>query len=657
MSRSTRFPRPFSLAILVCASLLTSDPALAGDAKEVEKSLRLARWALESNQFDESERRVVEADRNLEGLPEAELARLREEIRAFRAEKSAKEIEFFSGPLLKEFTRGLDAAEHDYQRGTEGDGASDVAETMERHLARIEERLKAEDTVKWLTAEQIAEIQAQVTAARARGEQAVRDIHAKRAEKWFAKIEQANQDLANASWDTVRNHLEYAKAEAEKLPTSDPRRADYLARVEKLRATFESGSDSVSRDAEIAGLVELWATIQSSYGSESAGWEGESGPDYGAFSKSMYLGMEKTLARGSLLRRITEDSRYQAAKEKYPDDPTLAALVSELDAATHAAASPIAAVANELLTAVENDEETPDHQLTTALRVIESTLDRQVAQTAEVRSAFARTQSLIQKIADDAAAAQAAHAQLTAEMTAQANALWPKLVAANEDAVGEFVRIEPVAAVADLDAWKGKVVHFTDVNNRAGWDYQYGDYDLIVPIDGVPVGGQFDPALRQEIQRISDATGLRFDSRRIENAIGVIDRHGRIQGISYSQVLQEHVPTVNYQAPLLRIVAVKAGPFAVSLLGDTMAVAAAQAEVGSNDSSGMPWFTLIVVGAMIVVLLKKRERVLSLVRARMGDRSIRSTDELVRSARGFVDRSLSTAKRQLQAKSHSSKES
>lgn len=664
----SRLPRLMCALLLAQGTALFGSLALAGEVKEVEKFLRFARNSLESNRFEESESRLGEAEKNLSGLPEAELTRLRGEIAALRQEKDVKEREFNVGPLLKEFQRNIDAAEYELEQGMQGNGNSEVAQEMEPQLARAEERLTSESVTKWLSKEQIADIQTKIQDCRARGEKAGHDILVKRAEKWLAEVEEANKDLGNASWDGVRSDLENAKGSIERLPESDPRRAATLARIEMLRSAFQAGSASVERGAQVEQLEKFWAQILESYGSESEGWQNETAPTYEAFTKSMTLGMEKTLARSALVRRMTENSDYIEAKKTLTDDPKMSKLIAEVDGASNAVAQKVATLAGELLAQAEADQAKDGEMLTTALRMIESTVEHRVTPTEATTATLERTRKLIQRIADDAAAAIAAREKLTAELTAKAKELWPTLLKANEELSDGFVTLDPVAAVDNIDAWKGKTVRFANANNRAGWDYQHDDYDVILPLNGIPVGGRFDPKLWEEIQRIADATGIRFDGRLVEDVIGVVDGHCRIQGITYSQLLKEHVPTVNFKAPLLRVIAVKAGPYAISLEGGAMDLGGLSATVAagrsdgestqadSDDSSGFPWFTLLVLGGLGYLGFQKRDLLLALLRARREQLTKTSADELMKSARGMVDRSIAVAKRTLETKAGSAKD-
>lgn len=604
-----------SIAFLTFLSLPL--PALARDVATAEKAVKWARMQMESRQFDGCRTKLAEAEAAL-GVDEASAAAVRESMAALTKECFEIERTMFAETLVDELDRGLEGAQYELDRGMEGDGNAEVAEAMESSLARMEAMTDRDDAKKWLSEEVRADYKRKAAELRARGVQAGRDVRYRRAEGWLVRVEAMNAGTSkeNVYRDTVDQWMEYAGAEIEKL-SEDSRHGALTARLEKARAGFASLTANADRDEFVNGVVAKWQGMLQNDNGASAGWENEPETTYERFVQQGGLESPKTAARCRLVQYMVDDQDYQRARKDFADDARIIALVAEIDREMEGAAARICAMTNSILERAEKEQPpagSEGERWVSTFERLGPEVDRLGRDSKQREATKARADGLIARVASDKAAKVAAYGAMEKKCTAAAESSWPSIV----ESCGEAGRIDPVECVEDLGSWKGKTVRLADVRNRAGWDFQSADYDLIVPMNGVPVAGQFDPALWKAIEKMANATGLKFDRMAIDDVVGVVDGACRVQGIEYSQLLKEHLPTVNYKAPLLRIVAVKAGPFAVSVersnidglddLGDAVGLASGSSE-SESGSSGFPFFKLLVLAALVAGYVKYRRQV------------------------------------------------
>lgn len=584
------------------AALVLSSPTLcARDVKSAEQAIRLARWAVESKQFTQADQRLGEATAALDGIAAADAERLRGEIAAVRSERDAVEAELQRQPLFGELQRGLDSAQRALDDGTTGDGDAEVAATMEYPLARLLQRLDDEHCQRWLTQAERDDFKHRAADLRRQGEAAGRDIRVRRAERWIGKAEAVCRGEETTQYrDTVLQWFEHAAGEIGQI--GDDTRAPALnQRLAKARSDFDRMTASDDREARITELTERWASIESTYAGDSIGWENEPAPTYEAWRNSGTLNMPLLEARHSLLIRMSDDDDYRAARSELADDPRIRDLVGTVDGQADAVARKIGAIVEQLAARAEQDASADRDELASRLQWLGSVVERLAGGTPTGATAATRLTGVIGQLNAAQSAAAAAHQQAIERGLAQAEQRWPQLAAAFGEAL---TTIDPVASVEQPGEWRGKQVRLEGYSNRAGWDFSHADYDFIVQIQGSPVAGRLDPALRTAIAAAERANGLRFATGDISALVGVVDSIGRVQGIQYSQVLQQHLPTYDSKAPVLRIVAVRAGPFALSIHDPqdagtatggsaTGSAASGDAATGTSGSAGFPWLLIL----------------------------------------------------------------
>ena len=583
-------------AVIVSVSLFAAIMAapssvLAGDLKAAQRSLRSARTALETRRYEEVERRLAEAEKQLDGLEAAaiedvvaEIASLREGAETGIRERKAYEIE-------KECGRNLDAARRELERnGAVPDGDPRVVEYVEGPLAKVEARLAKDDAQECLPGDVKERIEGEVASVRGQADEASRGIRVGRTEQWLAKIEAVNRgdDTEARNREMVERWIGFAEEELSQTPAHDERVPALQERVRAAKSGFESLVAAAGREEVITQAVELWKTLQDAYAGPSVGFESEQAPSYEDFLASGDLGADKTVARYDVVSRILDNETYLRALREFPDDERIARLVAEVEQMTEESAGRLCAMANELLDAADADDQSTADRITRALRSLDETVRIHTSGASAHEATTRRVRSTIQRIESAVAAASAEKEALEKELTDEVAKRWPSVVAAFEWTAG----IDPVGAVEDISSVDGDVIRLENKSNRAGWDYDTEDYDYIAKINGVPVAGKLDAALRARIDAQAKETGIEFDPNDIEDVIAVVDGTCRVMQIEYSKVTRQYYNVISYKAPLLRIVAVRSGPFGLSLDD------AGEASTGSGFG-WLIWLALIGGGALV----------------------------------------------------------
>jgi hypothetical protein len=618
-----------TIVLTLAAVLVAAAPALGGDAKKVEMLLLRAETEVNASRFEDAAARLAEAEKELDGIAPDAAASLKQKIAAVREKAKAEELRFHVEPLTKALQRQLDSATRELEEGSRGDGSAEVASAMERPLANAEEQLEREDAKKWLSDEVRADFKRRIAELRTRGEQAGFDVRARRAEKWIVKIEAVNAGTSTEQVyrDNVTRWMEDAAEELAQLPSADARKQQLSTRLDTARRGFDSLTANDDRDAAVDLVLARWKAIAGD-AAASEEYRSESAPAYERWLVQASLEMPKTIERCGRVRQMLEDDEFTRAKQQYGSDARIVALSAELDSALDTATAKICAAANALLDRAESDSEANRKDLALALDRLRNAVEQGARGGKDFDATRIRADRAVESLAAAEAGKAAALAETEKKCRVAVDANWPTIVAS----CGEVAAIDPVACVEDVDAWKGRMIRVQGARNRARWDFQAGDYDFIVSVNGVPVAGQFAPELRAAIARAEAATGLRFDSSDIDDVVGEVSGACRVQGIEYSQLLKEHIPTINYKAPLLRIIAVKAGPFALSLERSASEGVAGLPAVSNASESGSSWLRWLILLALAGGYIHRRHAVNAWLRPRLSALLNLATRRLARAA-------------------------
>jgi hypothetical protein len=142
--------------------------------------------------------------------------------------------------------------------------------------------------------------------------------------------------------------------------------------------------------------------------------------------------------------------------------------------------------------------------------------------------------------------------------------------------------IDPLGAVRKPAKWKGKTIRIDDFVDQADRGFASADYDLIAVVNGSAVAAKFSPELKEAIkefeeagfsieaiEKISDGVVTLTRAARLESIFATVTGTCRvtvtdeIEGASYSAGI--------YEAPLVKVIALKQGPIAAAANEPTIA--------------------------------------------------------------------------------------
>jgi hypothetical protein len=174
----------------------------------------------------------------------------------------------------------------------------------------------------------------------------------------------------------------------------------------------------------------------------------------------------------------------------------------------------------------------------------------------------ARARKLDQKWKDELAVIEREHEAALKQMTADADAAWPKIAAP--------IRADTGFHPADVSAMKGKTFRFNKVRNRAGWDFD-AQYDLVIWVDGQPVAANYAPAIKRAFADAANAIGDSVPDHVDWDVIIVIDGTGVANQRFTTTVKDERMDVLGkiegkrpVACVLAHVIAIHAGPVAAA---------------------------------------------------------------------------------------------
>ncbi|MBX3471044.1 MAG: hypothetical protein KF878_29605 [Planctomycetes bacterium] len=357
---------------LLTLTLLLAAPATAQDVAAARRHLRSARSDLEGRRHERAEEALRRAEAALAGPDEAARAPVLEEVAALRAALEEGARRSAGQRLAKQVERLVDAARADLERNA---GARDVREVVERRLAEAEALLADPEAVRSIEAPARAELAALIAttreaAARSAGEGALARV--------AGPLSRAEQALGAATF--TRDHVMAWLRDAEAaLPGVAGGERDALARrVAAARARYAEITGKEDTDARVRDLASMWEARRRA----GEGWRDERPRGFDEWLASRDLGLPLTAEHAEAAAHAAQDERLVAARRDLAQDPRVAALAAEVDAARAAAAGKLCQAAAALLERAESAD-AGDDRLVPALEALRATLDRSAAEAAE----------------------------------------------------------------------------------------------------------------------------------------------------------------------------------------------------------------------------------------------------------------------------------
>jgi hypothetical protein len=338
------------------------------------------------------------------------------------------------------------------------------------------------------------------------------------------------------------------------LPPDDAEVAEFRARLVVTDAAIDRASAAWGR-AELEASVEGgWDGIAAAI----AGWEDEAPTGEPLADPEL----PKTRVAIQRIRYLLDDPQTKQILGNHGSDPKLEATFRKAKLILQAAADKLAAAYQEVLDAAE--------QRPAPLRRLE--LDRPLLLAFAAESALAgtrhrdavvgRAHALDARWKAEVAALVHARQQLCDQLTDEAAARWPAIVAA----LGARDRFDPM----DED-WRGKTVVLSGIYNRAGWDFSAREYSLAFRLDGVPLAGRYEPHVVAALEHAWYELKLDVSDRIAWDVVAIVEGPARIAERT-TVILRDRdtnleVGKLEEYRPIscveLRVIALHAGPVAV----------------------------------------------------------------------------------------------
>lgn len=374
------------------------------------------------------------------------------------------------------------------------------------------------------------------------------------------------EGVADSAARDAHTKLEMLNSLIADLPPGDERVKALVDRRAKLQAEFEQVYASAGAARVAARLQRYWDGAKDDW----QGWESEStGPTFhdfalkGGDSDERYFNLRKTIAlrqqADQFLEQLEGDDAYKAAAE------TLAvkALVDDVRAKRRQAYDKIVKAATAVV--AEAEQASLDNVKLMAVQYMDGNLLTALGEKSpDYQSLIERRDAILKKHADAVAANEKAAKDAFNKLSAEAEKGWPALASKFTDAQDGF---DPGSTKV------GQTVRLKGINNRMGWDYGSDTLPFASRWNGKPFAARFDPVVSEAFTAVRKQIGGERISDNGWDVIAVVESGtARITERVRAEVRNAGGSSVGslerwdpIEVPVIRIVAVHAGPVAVAV--------------------------------------------------------------------------------------------
>lgn len=447
----------------------------------------------------------------------------------------------------------LDAARDDIKNGN--------FDSVDRTLELFEEQLEGVD------AGVTAKLKADAEAIRKDAADKKFVAQFDEAEKALARMEK-DRDLARqikAAQDNPKDEnaiarlggavkdCENYKAEIlDKLPAGHSRTKQITERYQKFAGPILKVSMAAERDKLLERLKASW---QQSQDQAKQQFTDDPPVPYDQWLKgtSLAITSDLTFTRAAVAKGLLDDSTYKPFETAFADDPEVKATFAELRKAYDAG---VAKLIKEVGGRVEAMEKAaPDTNNFPRVSQATQRLAELAPSNADAVALNARAEKMLARWrAGDAAADEAQRARVDAwEKTAEE--MWPAIVAKYE---GKTADVDPAAALADINAFKGKLVRFEGKENVGGTTFGAPDFAYVATVDGKPIAFKLDKRQLAIADRYRDANGGRpISLTDFRDVIGRVVGTGKVNHLQYDSLREQYITIGQVDVPVCEIVAFK----------------------------------------------------------------------------------------------------
>ena len=606
--------RACALAMLAAALGFVVSTASA-DVEGFKKNLDEAKRHVEQEDWDDARTSLELANVELEDVPDAEKAALTRELEAVGKSltdgENVRKRQELLGRLKSVMTYARERVKD--KRAFDERKAEFDAHMKSEEAALLTEKEKADFTKEMNTLAKVANAAGAAEAMR------LAETQMKQAEERAPEVmsnlkENPEAYPAQRDAEGLRDELAALREKLDALDDGAKKKA-LLARHAKVAEPLEKAIRSNEVETVYKRLKEYW----DQGADDLKGWQDETdSPTFEEYASGRGDGMNVLKSDKSerlvdfatrWLDGLKDNEQYQAVK----DDPKVKALVDGIRKDRDTALATLTKKVEKVLAGAEAAPKLNEEQTREMQDFARDTISRLLEGTPQQAGFEERAKAVVARAEGMAQADEKATKEEEARMTKLAAENWPQMVAALKAADGSAM--DPAAAK------EGELYRFGRQSNRAGAEFDHaGQFDVILPVNGVPIAAKYDPAISKAIGEAGDKFG--YSPHWFDECIIEITGRARVQQQEYSQVTERwHATFLHTNVPVGRVVAFRSGPIAATAAGGSIgggggAAPAAAASLagatgaGAGSKAGMwTWRVLyllagLAAGAMLVMRAK-----------------------------------------------------
>jgi hypothetical protein len=578
------------LAAAVAAALFLPTRALFAEPEAAKKYVKDAQTAFDGNDAKTAGDDLSLAEAELDGVPDNVKGPIAADIKTLRDKINGAANADAKNAAVKNVDELMDEAKK----------AFDAPQTFDETDKAITDFLAVDDNKKLLGDDAVAKYLKTLSTYR-------KVAHAKAIEIYITKTKSSLDD-AEKEWpekktelaavengvenepdaQNFQHHLDEITALLGNIPKDNGQYAALNDRYNKLATDFNTVIYKSKAGETYKRIKEYWE----SYAEEYTGWDKETtAPTFDGILHHQSDEASRLFAPKSvgLVTRATNEldgwMKDDATHSLYGTDDKIKGFINQVVTDRKTALDKLAGFAANILDGAEKTPINSDAR-DRLEQFASDDLPYCLAGSDKLKTLQDRAMKIVHDFDAKANGDAAAHQKLFDDLTAAGTKAWPAM-AAKVQASDDF---DANAIMQKPDNYKGKLYHFSGVNNRMGWDYSPGNgFQFAMSKEGTPVAAKFDTTVKASVKDVAKRTAKDLPDENWEfiasvEDIGPIVKIDRAPGDVKTNG-GETVGTVTSQADVtvkgvrLKIVALHVGP---------VTAAEDQGVVNADGSIGQP---------------------------------------------------------------------
>jgi hypothetical protein len=507
MAGQTSKLRRHILAVAGGGTLLLCTGLVFADADAAKKDLKDAQTAFDSQDAKTAGDDLSLAGAELDGLPDNVKAPIAADIKALRDKINGAASSEAKNAAVKNVDEMMDEAKK----------AFDAPQTFEETDKAITDFLSNDDNKKLLGDDAVAKylktlstyrkvahakaVEIYITKAKASLDDAEKEWPEKKTE--LAAVENGVENEPDAQ--NFSHHLEEITALLGGIPKDNPQNKVLTDRYNKLNTDFNTVIYKSKAGETYKRIKDYW----DSYAEEYSGWDKETtAPTLDALLHHQNDDASKLFAPKSvgLVTRATGEldnwMKDDVVHSLYGTDDKIKAFINQVAGDRKTAMTKLAGFASSVLGEAEKASINSDAR-DRLEQFANDDLPYCLAGSDQLKPLQDRALKIVHDFDAKVNGDSAAHQKLFDDLSAAGNKAWPAM-AAKVQASDDF---DPNAILQNPDNFKGKLYHFSGVNNRMGWDFSPGNgYQFAMSKEGTPVAAKFDTTVKASVKDVAKRT-------------------------------------------------------------------------------------------------------------------------------------------------------